>query len=247
MHIIHELDVSAFQSKKLQWVIKGISRSKSHLVKQALPITPSLLAEMLQKLGNTHNDLVLKALFSVAFFLLCRKSNLVPNSSKVFDKSKQLTRGDFQVCKRVLLVKIKWSKTIQFSQKTHTVPIVAIPKSRICPVRHYRNMIRALPGSPHDPAFFWYQGKSKTPVTYKDWALHQRSLIAKTGRDHTKFSSHSFRRGGASFAFKVGIPAETIKLLGDWQSDAFLRYIQIPMEKKVEAAVKISKKLGSCK
>lgn len=43
------------------------------------------------------------------------------------------------------------------------------------------------------------------------------------------FSSHSFRRGGATFALSLGIPGEIIKLWGDWKSTAYLAYIdQVP-------------------
>jgi hypothetical protein len=40
---------------------------------------------------------------------------------------------------------------------------------------------------------------------------------------------HSFRRGGASHAFKCNIPAALIKLQDDWKSNAYLRYIDIPL------------------
>jgi hypothetical protein len=35
---------------------------------------------------------------------------------------------------------------------------------------------------------------------------------------------------GASHAFKCNIPAALIKLQGDWKSNAYLRYIDIPLE-----------------
>ena len=41
---------------------------------------------------------------------------------------------------------------------------------------------------------------------------------------------HSFRRGGASDAFKCNIPAALIKLQGDWKSNAYLQYSDIPLD-----------------
>ena len=49
------------------------------------------------------------------------------------------------------------------------------------------------------------------------------------------FSSHSFRRGGCTFAFLCGIPTEMIKLLGNWSSDAYLAYLEFPVETRTAA------------
>ena len=43
----------------------------------------------------------------------------------------------------------------------------------------------------------------------------------------------SFRRGGATFAFKAGVPFELIRLHGDWHSDAYLRYLKFDMTQKL--------------
>jgi hypothetical protein len=39
------------------------------------------------------------------------------------------------------------------------------------------------------------------------------------------FSSHSFRRGGATLAAQTGISSSLIQLMGDWKSDAYNKYI----------------------
>ena len=46
------------------------------------------------------------------------------------------------------------------------------------------------------------------------------------------YSPHSFRRGGASFAFKYNVPAQLIHRQGDWQSDAYLTYLNMFLEQK---------------
>ena len=48
-------------------------------------------------------------------------------------------------------------------------------------------------------------------------------------------SGHSFRRGGATWAFKCGIPGEIIQEIGFWKSDAYLRYLEIEMDLKKSA------------
>jgi hypothetical protein len=47
------------------------------------------------------------------------------------------------------------------------------------------------------------------------------------GLDTNAFSAHSLRRGGASYAFELGLSPLQIKLRGDWASDAYERYVFI--------------------
>jgi hypothetical protein len=46
-------------------------------------------------------------------------------------------------------------------------------------------------------------------------------LIKEIGEDPKQYSSHSFRRGGATWTFSSNIPSELIQLYGDWSSDGF--------------------------
>ena len=43
------------------------------------------------------------------------------------------------------------------------------------------------------------------------------------------FRGHSFRRGGASWAFSCRIPEELIQGFGDWQSDTYKCYLDISL------------------
>ena len=55
------------------------------------------------------------------------------------------------------------------------------------------------------------------------------------------FASHSFRRGGASFAFQSGVPVELIKMLGDRKSDAVLLYLTVPLSIRLQSINMMSK------
>ena len=41
---------------------------------------------------------------------------------------------------------------------------------------------------------------------------------------------HSFRRDGAFFYFKSGIPGEIVQLFGNWASDCYIRYLRFTRE-----------------
>ena len=50
------------------------------------------------------------------------------------------------------------------------------------------------------------------------------------------FSEHSFRRGGATWAFQSGVPGEMIQILGDWASDAYKKVLEFSMQDKLSIA-----------
>ena len=50
-----------------------------------------------------------------------------------------------------------------------------------------------------------------------------------------KFSSHGLCLGGCTFHFLCGIPGEVICLLGFWRSDAYLVYLDFPLETRTAA------------
>ena len=45
---------------------------------------------------------------------------------------------------------------------------------------------------------------------------------------------HSFCRGGATFAFRAGTPAQFIKSQGDWASEAYLVYLIVSTNDKLD-------------
>ena len=62
--------------------------------------------------------------------------------------------------------------------------------------------------------------------------IHPTSL----GFDPKLFAGHSFRRGGAFFAYQAGVPIELIKTLGDWRSDTILIYLAITLTVRFHSA-----------
>ena len=67
---------------------------------------------------------------------MLRKSNLIPNSSRTFDHTKQYCRSDLMLISNMLVVNIKWSKTIQSSERVLEISLTSVD-SPLCPVRPY--------------------------------------------------------------------------------------------------------------
>ena len=244
--LIQGQDITAFASSRLKLTLRGLRRQKRHLPRQALPITPNLLLQLRQTvLCLGKKGLVFWTLSLLAFFLSARKSNLVPDKPALFDPSKHLTRGDIVIHQDHLMVTFRWSKTIQFGQRLLQIPVRAINNSILCPVSAYTKMVQLMPGPPSLPAFVVPSPTGLAPFCYWQWMTQLKSSLLTLGLDSSKYSTHSFRRGGATFAYQAGVPIESIKLMGDWASDAVYKYVQFPGQIRWSAASKISEAVNT--
>ncbi|VDI75565.1 Hypothetical predicted protein [Mytilus galloprovincialis] len=77
------------------------------------------------------------------------------------------------------------------------------------------------------------------PVTYNMFNAFLKKCITSIGLDAGKFSTHSFRRGGATLAFKCGVPSDLIQLQGDWKSSAYKLYLRYGLNEKLIVANKM--------
>lgn len=238
LHVLHDKSIDAFHCPDLKLTLRGVSRIKLHQPKQAQPITLEMLFAMAKHVDKTKCiEVVAWAAILTAFFCLLRKSNYVVDTE--FDPRKQLCREDISVGDSCMLVTIKWSKTIQFAQRALKIPVLAIPGSPICPVLAYTLMSRKVKAGPKDPAFCTPKGKRFAPLKYTTLQSILKNLVHKAGWVATAFSSHSLRRGGASLAFKAKVPGELIQIQGDWASNAYLRYLSIPLQQRIQVATQV--------
>lgn len=245
LHLFNNAEVGNFQHLAIKLMMKGLARLKRHMPKQAAPITPEILLAFRQHLDLTDpNDASFWALFILAFFLMARKSNLVPDNKCNFDPSKQLIRADIQINRQGLLVSLKWSKTLQMGGRVHRVPLLTMPDSALCPREAYVNMCRRVPGNGGEPVFKSKEGRKWVPLTYNMFQTKLKFLCHQVGLEPADYSSHSFRRGGATFASEAGVPRNLIMLIGDWRSAAVDRYIECSMGAKVIAARVIRDRLS---
>jgi len=76
--------------------------------------------------------------------------------------------------------------------------------------------------------------KRGSPVTYSMFQDKLRLVLSKCGLDASSFSTHSFRRGFATFAFRNNVSADEIQILGDWHSDVYKRYISLSVQDKLD-------------
>ena len=78
-------------------------------------------------------------------------------------------------------------------------------------------MCSRLPATTLAPAFLTgYRAGSYIVITKSQFVLVFRICLARMGvHDPSRFRGHSFRRGGATWAFHTGVPGELIQIFGD--------------------------------
>lgn len=196
--------------------LRGIDRIKGCEVKRKKPITADVLLNIRSKLNlDQPVDAIFWGACLTLFYGLLRKSNLFPDRAIDFDAAKQLTREAFAISGNALSIAIKWSKTIQLKEKTIVINLPCIYPHPLCPVTAILKAFKLNAGAPSAQAF---------PLSGPEFNRRVKVLAGP------EFSSHSFRRGGATHALSCGIPAAVIKCFGDWKSDVFYNYLdQIPM------------------
>ena len=223
----------------LQSVLLGIKRIKGDKVIQKLPITPDILLAMKAKLTKKPFDVAFWAICLVAFFGLFRKGNLLLKTIDDFDPIKHISRDDFLVTDNGLLIRVRWSKTIQFQQRELLVPLPKLPNHPLCPVIAVLNSFLLFPpqaeGKPA-PSFVITQGQFTNKLS---------SILSSLGYDSSRYSGHSFRRGGASWALECGLSSDVIQMLGDWRSSAYQRYLHLPLHTHIQYSKLMGVKLPS--
>ena len=225
----HIFPGDSFEFKVL---LRGLKRKLAKPPKQALPITPEILILMYQhvNIGNPA-ELAHWTSFIFALRLLYRKSSIAPESLAKFDPVTGLSREKAVVSNNVVLVYQNYSKTNTFMATTRVTPLIPGSTQALDPVFHYSKLLveNTLPGS--CPAFSFFDAGVVRCVTYKSFTDFLKYLLVKIGLDPSRWSGHSFRRGGASLLYRLGIDPLTIQACGDWSSDTYLRYLEVTFDR----------------
>ena len=219
----------------LRLVLRGIHRLHPYTPIRAPPVTPDIL-QMLFRVVDQRDSLE-SSVFACAlflFFTMSRLGSMLPASNK--------TKADhFLVADRVvsfasgLFVTFLHTKTIQFGERVRCIPLIRTD-SPLCPVAaycHARSFMAHL--DLQLPAFCFRTASGDiSPLFSAKFVSVIRLLFQKAGiADALLFRGHSFRRGGASWAFNRGIPGELIQVMGDWSSDAYKVYLEFSMDSRV--------------
>ena len=218
-----------FEHLQLRLALRSLPFTLRATPSPALPFPPSLLGSLLAagcSLGPWA--LPFRALCLFAFYSFARLASLVPASAFGFDVSRFPTLADLSVQGDRAALRIKFSKTRQAADGGFWAPFLPV-SSGPCPVQMARVLKQRalrLGLGPFCPLFsaFRQTGGAPLPLTQARARLFLRQCLQQLRLPLQRYSFHSFRRGGCTFAFQQGAVESDLALHGDWRSSAVRAY-----------------------
>ena len=162
-----------------------------------------------------------------------RSSQLFPKSDVPPFNSQILLRRDIVMFDDYCIVTVRWSKTNQCRERILRFPLCKID-SHLCPFTACKLMCHLSRARSDQPAFGILASQIYGPIIYSKYLTLLRAMFYRAGYVGREFSSHSFRRGGATWAFKSGVPDFLIKVQGDWASNAYREYLDVSMDQRLQ-------------
>lgn len=235
-HVDLGLKVEGFGTQ-LERAMRGMQRLRGvPEVKAALPIELPLLQAILLQLPSLHSGSNLKmyhAAITLSFACFLRSGEVVHSH---FNPKLHLSVGSVAYAPdySYAVVTLPASKTDIARQG---VKVVAPATGGLeCPVL----ALQAITLGRHSlqPLFHTFNSKKFDRAPFIDTV---KKCIARCKVSPEGFSGHSFRRGAATWASKVGYTEEEIKILGRWNSDCVRRYIDRSAAQRCALALKMYK------
>ena len=241
LHIFLGLSYVHAEDFLLQLQLRGISRLHPHVPVRAKPITPKILLDFYNHMDNSSLHSAVWSCSLVLFFTMARLGSILPSSHST-PEDRFLTKHRINFCQEGLLVTLLHTKTLQFGSRRLHLPLPEVD-SVLCPVSAYTRTLSFCGSISYVPALvFMDKGKVKW-LTRASFIHHFRAVIAEAGYTASDFTGHSFRRGGATWAFQCGMPGELIQICGDWASDSYKMYLEFSTQNKLDLAALLTKNL----
>ena len=226
---------------------RAVRRIMGDYVARKEPITVEILLKLFSQFDfNNHLHVCMRALFLVAFFSFLRISNLVPHqlSDIANPQACHLTPSNVTFTSQGALLRITHTKTIQFRERQLEIPLPCIPGSPLCPVTALKQYLASVQLPPRSPLFVCKTQDAYSPILAHQYNAFIKASLSAIGFNPAHYSSHSFRRGGATFAFSRDAPTAFIKAQGDWKSDAYLVYLTLSTANKFKILNSITSRLS---
>lgn len=215
---------------RLYRTLKGIDRVKKVGNGKKQPITPLMLLHLARDLAprwlTEPKVAATWACVLITFFGYFRKSNTTSGATPS-DKCVRVCDITFDAEVYALKVAVRESKTRQ----TGSAPVVWIAGMRnhiLDPVAAWCNHVRLSglgPTAAGQPAFSFRWEGGLLPFGHGLLVHTAKAMAELVGLDPSEVAGHSFRRGGATFAFQAGVPDILIQRQGDWRSTCYREYV----------------------
>jgi hypothetical protein len=210
--------------QQLQSVIQGIKRGKGARASYKLPFSPNdlLLIKSVLDLADIA-DACLFGIVTVCFFGLIRIGNVTVSNN---NWANCVIRSDLSFLGNGAVIMIRASKTIQCRERIHKAVLPNFAGHDLSPVAALKHFLSIAGSVPPCAPLFAYMSGGRLVIPLASVVRRRLQCVMKSvGLDCSEFSTHSLRRGGATWLLSTGVPVQTIKVLGDWKSDSVFKYL----------------------
>ena len=112
-------------------------------------------------------------------------------------------------------------------------PLLQKDGNILCPIAALDRMFQVIPAHDDAPVFCTPLGN---PIIYWTFNKFIKDILDRAGLVGDKYSTHSFRRGGWTFAAACGLQDRKLMKMGDWKSNCFTEYIHSNLQDKLDVA-----------
>ena len=232
-------------SPTFKMVMDGVKSKLAKEVKKASSLNITILAEIAEfvKFDNEYEHCAYVTILS-GFYLTVRSSNLVPISTEKFNPKEQLTRWHvgFDEDLKVVTFCIEWSKNNQNKGKEVWIPISRSDQEKTCLVRSLHRYFKAVPLLSGDPCFSYHNSRGEVKaLSYSQLNEQLKYWVSLTGRDGSTYTTHAMRRGGINHGIRAGLSPSFLRVMGDWATDCFMKYVDFDLDVRSAATVRFNK------
>lgn len=135
-----------FSDHLVRTVLGGAKRTLGCVVKRAAPLLPAELLKIFNLMSEREGHVCARAAILTGFRALLRKCQIT-------DSDSVLRRTDFQFFQWGMLITVRRSKTIQFSERELLIPVARVANKTLCAVHWVEKHFAMSRVSPNSPAF----------------------------------------------------------------------------------------------
>lgn len=242
-HLYHFEDYPAVNDGVIKQLLTASKRIDASLPKKdgKKPVLLKHLVHLAIELSKGgEKDLAVLDTVLIAFWGVARLGEL---SGDKQDSSEIIKREDIRLVlseRREAVITLRGAKTASAGQ-TQTLQVREL-NHLLCPLAALdRRLARA--GSPKDPLFGYRENGMNSALSKQTIITTCRKCWEDAG--YEGLTGHSFRVGGASFRYALGVSVEDICTIGRWKSRAYRLYIKVYSKKDQSDTLKLLNELES--
>ena len=172
-------------------------------------MTISLLLKIVESCDTLTYGQVYKAVFSLAYFVFLRLSNVVPTSAKAFDVTWNLLRSDIIFGSPGAHIILKWGTDMQAANAHQVVQIPSLPSSPLCPASALKSLFHSVPASSSSPLFLLPLPSGLSILTANMVSATFSKIITSLHLNPAHFGFHAFRCSAVSWTADHNGPYRT--------------------------------------